>query len=150
MSTIRTVFDRVVRRRVAMKVHDNARDPGGLPHFLEEARITGQLDHPHIVPVHDVQYDENGLPSRFTMKLIEGETFADILDRRGPKVLGGDDFERLLDVFNKVCDAVAFAHSRGVIHCDIKPTNILVGSHGQVVPHRLGRRVAPRSRQRGR
>jgi serine/threonine-protein kinase len=132
MSTIRTVFDRVVRRRVAMKVHDGARDPGGLPHFLEEARITGQLDHPHIVPVHDVQYDENGLPSRFTMKLIEGETFAEIIDRRGPKLLAGDDFERMLDAFNKVCDAVAFAHSRGVIHCDIKPTNILVGSHGQV------------------
>jgi serine/threonine-protein kinase len=132
MSTIRTVFDRVIRRRVAMKVHDNVRDPSGLPHFLEEARITGQLDHPHIVPVHDVQNDENGLPSRFTMKLIEGETLADVLERRGPKLLTGDDVERLIGIFNKVCDAIAFAHSRGVIHCDLKPTNILVGSHGQV------------------
>ena len=132
MSTIRTVFDRLIRRRVAMKVHDNVRDPSGLPHFIEEARITGQLDHPHIVPVHDVQYDESGLPSRFTMKLIEGETLAELLDRRGPKLLASEDVERLLGIFNKVCDAVAFAHSRGVIHCDLKPTNILVGSHGQV------------------
>jgi serine/threonine-protein kinase len=132
MSMIHTVFDRVVRRRVAMKVHDSVRDPSGLPHFLEEARITGQLDHPHIVPVHDVQYDEHGLPTRFTMKLIEGETLADQLERRGPKILAGDDVERLLGVFTKVCDAIAFAHSRGVIHCDLKPTNILIGSHGQV------------------
>jgi serine/threonine-protein kinase len=132
MSTVRKVFDKVIRRRVAMKVHDRERDPGGLPHFLEEARITGQLDHPHVVPVHDVQYDERGLPTRFTMKLIEGETLADMLERRGPKPLQGEEFERMLGVVMKICDAVSFAHSRGVIHCDLKPSNILVGSHGQV------------------
>ena len=132
MSTVRMVFDKVIRRRVAMKVHDRERDPGGLPHFLEEARITGQLDHPHVVPVHDVQYDERGLPTRFTMKLVEGETLAEMIERRGARPLQGEEFERMLGVVIKICDAVGFAHSRGVIHCDIKPSNILVGSHGQV------------------
>ncbi|MFI5308401.1 MAG: cyclic nucleotide-binding domain-containing protein [Polyangiales bacterium] len=132
MSSIRLVFDRIVRRRVAMKVHDRERDPSGLTTFIEEARITGQLDHPNVVPVHDVQHDENGQPTRFTMKLVEGETLADILERRGPQPLHGVEAERLLGILLKVSDAIAFAHSRGVIHCDLKPSNIMVGSHGQV------------------
>ena len=132
MSTIRLVFDRVVRRRVAMKVHDPDRDPTGLGHFIEEARITGQLDHPNIIPVHDVQHDEAGLPTRFTMKLVEGETLTDILERRGRAPLQGLELERLLNILIKVCDAISFAHSRNVIHCDLKPSNVLVGSHGQV------------------
>ncbi len=132
MSSIRTVFDRVVRRRVAMKVHDRDRDPTGLTHFIEEARITGQLDHPTIIPVHDVQYDEQGLPTRFTMKLVEGETLADLIERLGSSAVSSSELERLLGIFLKVCDAVSFAHSRGVIHCDLKPSNVMVGSHGQV------------------
>jgi serine/threonine-protein kinase len=132
MSSIRSVYDRVMKRRVAMKVYDRERDPSGLPHFVEEARITGQLDHPNIVPVHDVQSDEGGQPTRFTMKLVQGETLADILDQSAPAGLQGQDLERMLSVFVKVCDAVSFAHSRGVIHCDLKPSNVLIGSHGQV------------------
>jgi tRNA A-37 threonylcarbamoyl transferase component Bud32 len=150
MSTIRLVFDRVVRRRVAMKVHDRERDPLGLSHFIEEARITGQLDHPNIIPVHDVQHDEAGLPTRFTMKLVDGETLTDMLERRGPKPLQGADLERWLNVFLKICDAVSFAHSRNVIHCDLKPSNVLVGSHGQVYVTDWGvalRRELPNSQE---
>jgi hypothetical protein len=132
MSSIRLVFDRIVRRRVAMKVHDRERDPTGVGQFVEEARITGQLDHPNVVPVHDVQFDEQGLPTRFTMKLVEGETLADLLDRRGAKPLQGVELERMLGVLVKICDAISFAHSRNVIHCDLKPSNVMVGSHGQV------------------
>lgn len=132
MSSIRTTFDRVMKRKVAMKVHDSVRDPGGLLQFIEEARITGQLDHPNLVPVHDVQYDEQGSPSRFTMKLVEGETLADLLDRSAPDGLTGVALERVLGMFLKICDAVAFAHSRGVVHCDLKPSNILVGNFGEV------------------
>jgi eukaryotic-like serine/threonine-protein kinase len=132
MSSIRTVFDRVVRRRVAMKVHDRERDPSGVTHFIEEARITGQLDHPNIIPVHDVQYDEQGLPTRFTMKLVEGETLTDVIERLGSSAVSSAELERLLGIALKVCDAISFAHSRGVVHCDLKPSNVMVGSHGQV------------------
>ncbi|HMI89830.1 MAG TPA: cyclic nucleotide-binding domain-containing protein [Polyangiales bacterium] len=132
MSVIRDMFDRVIRRHVAMKILDRERDPAGLTQFIEEARITAQLDHPNIVPVHDVQYDELGLPTRFTMKLIEGETLSTALERLGEGALAGPELERLIGVVLKVCDAVSFAHSRGVIHCDLKPSNVLIGSHGQV------------------
>jgi serine/threonine-protein kinase len=132
MSSIRETFDRVMRRRVAMKVHDQERDPNGLALFIEEARITAQLDHPNVIPIHDVQFDDSGWPSRFTMKLVEGETLADLLDRSYPHGLSGTALERVLGVFLKICDGVAFAHSRGVIHCDLKPSNILVGAYGQV------------------
>ena len=87
MSVIRDMFDRVIRRHVAMKILDRERDPAGLTQFIEEARITAQLDHPNIVPVHDVQYDELGLPTRFTMKLIEGETLSAELERLGAAAL---------------------------------------------------------------
>jgi eukaryotic-like serine/threonine-protein kinase len=132
MSRVHLVFDRVIRRRVAMKVHDVQRDPAGLAHFLEEARITGQLDHPNVVAVHDVQYDAGGVPARFTMKLVEGETLAEVIARLGPAAVSGAELERLLGIVLKVCDAISFAHSRGVIHCDLKPSNVMVGSHGQV------------------
>lgn len=146
MSTIRVVYDRIVRRRVAMKVHDRERDPGGLALFIEEARITGQLDHPNIIPVHDVQFEPSGLPSRFTMKLVEGETLAELLERLGPSAHDALELERLLHVFLKICDAVSFAHSRSVVHCDLKPNNVMVGSHGQVYVTDWGaaQRRAPR------
>ena len=131
MSSIRTMRDNVMQREVAMKVLDPGKDPVGMAHFAQEARITGQLDHPNIVPVYDLQQDGDLLPTRFTMKLIEGETFADTLEREARVRLHSDTLERLLQIFLKVCDAVSFAHSRGVIHCDIKPSNIMVGSHGQ-------------------
>jgi serine/threonine-protein kinase len=132
MSVIHTVFDRVMQRQVAMKVYDGRRDPVGLARFLDEARLTGALDHPNIVPVHDVQQDDGPLPTRFTMKLVQGETLADLLERDGDRRLESTRLEEFLRIFLKVCDAVSFAHSRGVIHCDVKPSNVMVGSHGQV------------------
>lgn len=132
MSSIVAATDRMLRRRVAMKVLDRKRDPEGLGYFVQEARVTAYLDHPNIVPVHDLHHDEDGWPSRFTMKLVEGETLASIVERTPAGELHGAALERILEVLLKVCDAVAFAHSRGVIHCDLKPGNVMVGSHGQV------------------
>jgi serine/threonine-protein kinase len=106
--------------------------------FFDEARITGLLDHPNIVPVHDVILDEQGHPSAMMMKLVDGET---LTARIGDAASGGTiataprterELTRLLEIFLKICDAVAFAHSRGVIHRDLKPDNIMIGAFGQV------------------
>jgi serine/threonine-protein kinase len=132
MSSVRTVFDRLILREVAMKTLAPERTFDELARFIEEAQITGQLDHPNIVPVHDIEMDEHGLPTRFTMKLVRGQTLQQILNATAHRELTADELEDLLRVFLKVCDAVAFAHSRGVIHRDLKPSNIMVGSFGQV------------------
>jgi serine/threonine-protein kinase len=143
MSSVRKVFDRMIMREVAMKILDPSRDFDELAHFVEEAQITGQLDHPNIVPVHDIELDEQGLPTRFTMKLVRGQTLealardgaASVFGRNTDQtaaVPGRERSEELLQVFLRVCDAVAFAHSRGVIHRDLKPSNVMVGTHGQV------------------
>jgi serine/threonine-protein kinase len=132
MSSVRKVFDHLIMREVAMKALEPTRNFDELAHFIEEAQITGQLDHPNIVPVHDIEMDEQGLPTRFTMKLVRGKTLETLLDECGPPPLAAERLEELLQVFLRVCDAVAFAHSRGVIHRDLKPANIMVGSYGQV------------------
>lgn len=135
MGTIRRVYDTLLRREVAMKVSD----PSYPAHaqaalrFTEEAQITGQLDHPNIVPVHDLGAHESGPDSVFfTMKLVEGETMAKIIDRLHRSEYDHREIERTLQIFLKICDALSFAHSRGVVHRDLKPDNVMVGSHGQV------------------
>jgi serine/threonine-protein kinase len=131
MSTIRRVFDRNIRREVALKVLlPEIKVVKGSAMLLDEARVTGQLEHPNIVPVYDLNFDRKGAPV-FTMKLVDGCTLTHYLhDRRKHPV--GRRLKDALQVFLKVCDAVSFAHSRGVIHRDLKPDNLMVGSHGQV------------------
>ncbi len=134
-----------VGRRVAMKViHDEFnRHPSVRQRFVEEAQITGQLEHPSIVPMHDRGIDGEG-NEFYTMKLVEGLTLAQILNRLATQIRDGrsnnkPDFIarfpliRLLTIFQKICDAVAFAHSRGVIHRDLKPANVMVGEFGEVL-----------------
>jgi serine/threonine protein kinase len=107
----------------------NAAPDAALARFLEEALVTGQLDHPGIVPVHDLGVDEDGRPY-FTMKLVKGKDFQVILDllRLGQE---GWTLNRAVGVLRRVCEAVAYAHSKGVIHRDIKPANIMVGRYGE-------------------
>ena len=114
--------------------------------FVEEARITGQLDHPNIIPVHDVQFEVGGLPSRFTMKLVEGETLAELLERLGRGALEALELERLLHVFLEGLRRGLVRAQPRVIHCDLKPNNVMVGSHGQVYVTDWGvaQRRAPR------
>jgi serine/threonine-protein kinase len=82
--------------------------------------------------VHDVVRDAQGIPSRFIMALVHGRTLADILDGEKDAPVSGARLEELLGVFLKVCDAISFAHSRGVVHQDLNPRNVMVGSHGRV------------------
>ncbi|MCK6537000.1 MAG: cyclic nucleotide-binding domain-containing protein [Polyangiaceae bacterium] len=134
MGSVHRVFDRAILRTVAEKrLHDSVRMlPGAAARFLEEAQITGQLDHPNIVPVHDIGVDDTGAVTSFSMKWVKGKTLKELVAQAHAEQLTGAHIEALLQVFLKLCDAVAFAHSRGVIHRDLKPDNVMVGSHGQV------------------
>lgn len=132
MSVIHRVLERSLDRRVAMKVmHDELRAHSSFrQRFINEARITGRLEHPNIVPVYELGHDGPGA-LYFTMKLIQGETLGDFYKKlKGERPR--DALYATLQVFLKVCDALAYAHSRDVIHCDVKPDNIMVGEHGQV------------------
>jgi len=138
MGTVRRIFDRVLMRTVAMKLIEPAasRTDFGI-RFVEEAQITGQLDHPNIVPVYEFGTAATG-QLYFTMKLVSGKTLHDLIaDLHGTEALVRRDIwdealERVLRLLLKVCEAVAFAHSRGVVHRDLKPANIMIGTHGQV------------------
>ena len=137
MGAILRVTDLSIKRTVAMKValKDVAGDPELIRRFTQEAELTGQLEHPNIVPVHDLSLDEEGQPF-YTMKFVKGITLQAILTnlRQGDAATVAQyPLAHLLTVFQKVCDAVAFAHSKHVIHRDLKPENIMVGKYGEVL-----------------
>ncbi|MHC4379104.1 MAG: bifunctional serine/threonine-protein kinase/formylglycine-generating enzyme family protein, partial [Planctomycetota bacterium] len=98
--------------------------------FVEEAQIASQLEHPGVVPIHDLAVDGDGLLF-FTMRLVEGDTLSSALEEHRA---GSDTWTqvRLLEVLVRICDAVAFAHDRGVLHRDLKPQNVLLGRFGEV------------------
>lgn len=133
MGVVSSVADRLLGREVAMKSLDT-RESGdaAVLRFLEEAQITGQLDHPGVVPVHDFGLTAANERAYFTMKLVRGEPLSVLIAAHQRFGLAGRPLEKLLGAFCRVCEAIAFAHTRGVVHCDLKPDNILVGSHGQV------------------
>jgi eukaryotic-like serine/threonine-protein kinase len=134
MGQVFLVTDSVLRRQLAMKVvqpHVEAQ-PELLASFVNEAQLTAQLDHPGIVPVHDMGASDDGTGMFFTMKHVSGRTLSEVLaEMRGTKP-SYDQLKRLIGYLVKVCHALEFAHSRGVLHCDIKPANIMVGDFDQV------------------
>ncbi len=130
---IEEVFDRNLLRSVARKVikPDRVDDEAACGYLVEEAQITAQLDHQQIVPVHELGIDKDG-HLYFTMKLVQGRTFKEIVrEKEFAERTKREIFEQL-QTFIKVCDAVAFAHNRGVIHRDLKTENIMVGEYGEV------------------
>ncbi len=135
MGHVDIVLDVGLQRRMARKVIGSGLSSKGrnVSLFLREAQITAQLDHPSIVPVHEVGIDEVGRLF-FTMKLVEGKTLDEWQDVHGPDEtpLSSESLLELLEIIIKLCDAVAFSHDRGVIHGDIKPPNVMVGDYGQV------------------
>ncbi|MCA9685173.1 MAG: serine/threonine protein kinase, partial [Myxococcales bacterium] len=104
--------------------------------LLQEAWIAGRLEHPNIVPVYDIAAGDDGGPL-IVLKRIEGESWAKLLadPERARALLGaeGDLLEAHLQVLISVCNAVDFAHDRGILHLDLKPDNVMIGSHGEVL-----------------
>ena len=126
MGEVVSAHHRLIGRDVAIK-RLKAEDPTEeeIARFMREARIQARLDHPAIVPVHEVGHDEGGRPF-FTMKRLTGITLAELLVGAPPLP------HRLLRAFAEISLAVDFAHSRGIIHRDLKPSNIMLGDFGEV------------------
>jgi len=122
--------DQDLGRDVAIKVlrPEHVSRPEILERFVEEAQIGGQLQHPGIVPVYEIGLQAGERPY-FAMKLVKGHTLAQLLaQRKSPD----DDRRRFLGIFEQVCQTIAYAHARRVVHRDIKPHNVMLGSFGEV------------------
>ncbi len=103
--------------------------------FIREAKITANLEHPNIVPIHDIGVNEDGVPY-FTMKFLKGETLASILSKLkagDPEYVDKWTLTRLLMAFRKICNATGFAHTKNVVHLDLTPENVQVGRFGEVL-----------------
>jgi serine/threonine protein kinase len=126
MGVVYSAEDEKLERRVALKVLDVPGADGDLANrLIREARVLARLEHPGIVPVHDVGVLADGRVF-YTMKFVEGQR----LDKYIESVASIPD---RLRIFLRICDAVSFAHARGVLHRDLKPANIMVGSFGEVL-----------------
>lgn len=128
------VIDHKADRSVAKAVLLKESGKEGIEEFLREARLTSSLQHPNIIPIYDMGLEEDGSPY-FTMEHLTGYTLGDIIKKLAT---GDEGFKRqysrsaLLDIFSRICDAIAYAHSRNIIHLDLKPENIHINSFGQV------------------
>ena len=136
MGKVYRATQHALEREVAVKVMTSlAQSPETAERFRREALILGRLAHPNIVPVYDVGMDDEGQPF-YTMKLVKGRTLQAILTDLSTGDAGAlqqHPMVSLLTVFRKICDALAFAHSQGVLHRDLKPENIMVGEFGEVL-----------------
>jgi serine/threonine protein kinase/Leucine-rich repeat (LRR) protein len=136
MGVVLEARETMTGRRIAMKLMKESGAAGGdLRRFVEEACITAMLEHPNIVPIHELGIDDDE-QLFYTMKLVEGATLREILQqlsRDEPAAVARYTLQALLIVFQKVCDGIAFAHSRGVIHRDLKPANVMIGAFGEVL-----------------
>ncbi|MDB4963095.1 MAG: Serine/threonine protein kinase PrkC, regulator of stationary phase [Myxococcales bacterium] len=134
MGEVVLAFDEQIGREVAVK-RIRSGSPSGeeLSRFVREARVQGRLQHPAVVPVHDLAFDKDGKPY-FVMKRLSGTTVGELL----AKLRAGGDIDvaatrrRLLRAFADVCLAIEFAHSAGIIHRDLKPANVMLGDFGEV------------------
>jgi len=132
MGAVYRVRDRTLLREAALKVLNPSlfSRPKYVRRFLGEAQIQAQLDHPNILPVHEMSSSEQG--SYFTMRFVKGRTLSAWIKDSLRTGTHAAALTEMLSAVMKICDAVAFAHSRGVIHCDIKPENVIIEDFGAV------------------
>lgn len=132
--TVYIARDLALGRKIAFKVEAPHTDHG---RFIREAQITAQLEHPNIVPVHELCRLASGQRA-YAMKVIEGRTLAQVVlnawmrHTKARTVNEARELAERLEYFLKVCDAVAYAHTRGVVHLDLKPDNVMIGPHREV------------------
>ena len=134
MGEVRRVRDRLLSRVMAMKIIRPERAHNGLAlsRFIEEAQISAQLQHPGIVPIHDIGRLSDGRVY-FTMQEIRGQTLKVHIARRALGQEGALSLRRIISAMYEVCEAVGYAHARGVLHRDLKPENIMLGDFGEVL-----------------
>jgi serine/threonine protein kinase/WD40 repeat protein len=136
MGAVYRARQEALQREVAVKVMTRlAGSPEMAERFQREALVLGRLEHPNIVPIHELGVDEEG-QLFYTMKLVKGRTLQHIiseLKQGGSDTKSQFSLATLLNIFRKICDAMAFAHSQGIIHRDLKPENIMVGEFGEVL-----------------
>lgn len=137
MNIVYRALQKDLRREVALKRirPEKERNASARSDFLREAQLTGQLEHPNILPVHGLSVGSKGEIS-LAMKLMEGHTWAEMLHPQTSKQREAAKDATTVDhlrILLAVCNAVSFAHSRGVIHRDIKPENVMLGEFGEVV-----------------
>ncbi len=126
--------DPQLERQVAVKV-SSISEGGEDPRFTKEAKVLALLAHPNIVPIHTMGVDAQGRPF-YSMKLVKGRTLQAVLNALKDGNTGATkEYTQaaLLTIFRKVCDAMAFAHAKGILHRDLKPENIMVGEYGEVL-----------------
>ncbi|MFO0761321.1 MAG: serine/threonine-protein kinase [Byssovorax sp.] len=136
MGEVVLVEDQDIARKVAVKrLLPELEHPALLARFVDEIRTVGRLEHPNIVPIHDVGVDELGRYF-FVMKYVEGETLETVIE----KLAAGDPdyharytFERRVEIFVALLRALEYAHDRGIVHRDIKPANVMIGRFGEVL-----------------
>lgn len=129
--------DPALQRKVALKIlrSDFRNRSASVKKFIREARITAMIDHPNIVPVHRMGVLEN-VGVYFTMKRIHGENLREIFEKISlghARCTQYYTLRRMLDIFISACNGVAAAHAHGVLHCDLKPGNIMVGRFGEIL-----------------
>lgn len=126
-------FDRKLNRIVAKKTlhHDGAIDSKRVSLLINEARLVCYIDHHGVVPIYDIFVSKEGRLS-YTMKMLEGNDLQEYLEHKcPPKQLL--PLSQCLQIFTKICETMAFAHNKGVLHLDLKPSNIMIGEFGQVM-----------------
>ena len=133
MCVVRGALDKNLLRPTAAKLlhPELSKDLNTRRRMIEEAQITAQLDHPNIVPVYELGETDGG-ELYFTMKVVDGLTLTEVFQASPSGERSEGKLLDLLQIFIKVCDALAFAHSHGVVHRDLKPDNIMVGEFGEV------------------